>query len=294
MERNSVTANGIDFVYLEAGPTDGPLALCFHGFPDHAPTYEPLLADLAGAGFRAIAPWLRGYAPTSLAPDDRYHTTYLAADVVALCDALSPDASVHLVGHDWGAGAVTLAASYRPERVGKLVTIAVPPGRVTGGRFLSSPDQLKRSWYIWFFQTPLADPGFAMNDFAFVDKLWADWSPGYTPSAEFMRALKDTYASEGSAKAAVDYYRHSFGGQVTPEGEAAAIAAAASSEIPVPHLYFHGTDDGCLGLELIDSDELRKALGPDGDYVLVEGAGHFVHLEKPEVVNPKVISFLAG
>jgi pimeloyl-ACP methyl ester carboxylesterase len=81
---------------------------------------------------------------------------------------------------------------------------------------------------------------------------------------------------------------------VTPEGHAAAIAAAASSEIPVPHLYFHGTDDGCLGPELIDENELRKILEPEGEYVLVEGAGHFLHLEKPDVVNPKIVSFLSA
>lgn len=297
MAHEQVTANGIDFAYLEAGPPDGPLALCLHGFPDHAPTYGSLLTELAGAGFHAVAPWMRGYAPTAVPPDERYHTAYLALDAIALTDALAPrtganGGDAYLVGHDWGAGAVGLAASYRPERFRKIVTLAVPPQPVIGARFISSPDQLKRSWYIWFFQTPLADMAVPMNDFAFIDKLWADWSPGYTPAPEFMRGLKDTFAS--SIQNAIGYYRHTFGGQASLEGEASEVAAAASTPYGGPHLYLHGTDDGCLGAELIDEEALREALGPDGEYQMVEGAGHFLHLERPEVVNPKIVGFLRG
>ena len=278
--------------YLEAGPADGPLVLCLHGFPDHAPTYEALLADLAGAAFHAVAPWLRGYAPTAAAPDGKYHTAYLALDTIALCDALAPDRDTYLVGHDWGAGAVDLAASYRPDRFGKVVTLAVPPQAAIGARFISNPDQLKRSWYIWFFQTPLADAAVPMNDFAFVDKLWADWSPGYTPPEGFMRSLKDTFAT--SITNAIDYYRHTFGARVTPEGEAAKVAAASSGGYPGPRLYLHGADDGCLGVDLIDEGALKEAVGPRGSYEIVEGAGHFLHLEKPDVVNAKIVAFLSG
>ena len=75
-----ITVNGIEFAYLEAGPADGPLALCLHGFPDHAPTWAPLMADLAGAGYHAVAPWMRGYSPTGLAPDGNYQVASLALD----------------------------------------------------------------------------------------------------------------------------------------------------------------------------------------------------------------------
>src|SRR5664279_6540788 len=71
-EPQRVTANGVDFAYLEAGPSDGPLALCLHGFPDHAPTWEHLMPELAAAGYHVVAPWLRGYSPTGRAPDDNY------------------------------------------------------------------------------------------------------------------------------------------------------------------------------------------------------------------------------
>lgn len=292
MDTERIKANGIDFAYLEAGPPDGRLVLCLHGFPDHAPTYEPLLADLAEAGFHAVAPWMRGYAPTKKAPDEQYHPAHLALDAIALCDALAPGDAAYLIGHDWGAGAVDLAAAYRPDRIAKVVTLAVPPQGAIGARFISSPDQLKRSWYIWFFQTPLADAAVPMNDFAFIDKLWADWSPGYVPPESFMRGLKDTFGS--SIGNAIGYYRHTFGGRASLEGEASAVAAAASNAYGGPRLYLHGADDGCLGVELIDEDALRRALGPHGSFEIVPGAGHFLHLEKPEIVNAKIVAFLSG
>src|SRR3954469_14203928 len=92
---------GVDLAYLEAG--EGPLALCLHGFPDTAHTWRHLLPELAGAGFRAVAPFLRGYAPTEVPADGRYQTGALAADAIALHEALGGGSDAVIVGHDWGA-----------------------------------------------------------------------------------------------------------------------------------------------------------------------------------------------
>lgn len=213
METHFVEAHGIRVAYLEAGPPDGPLALCLHGFPDHAPTWEGLLGDLGAAGFRAVAPWLRGYAPSGAAPDGNYEAASLALDALALTDALAPGGDAVLVGHDWGAIAAYTAAGHRPDRFRRLVTMAVPHPASLMSRFLSSPDQLQRSWYIFFFQSPLADVVVPADDFAVVDKLWRDWSPGFTPDPTFMRALKDTLAAPAPAGfgAAVAYYRFMLG-----------------------------------------------------------------------------------
>ena len=284
-----VTANGVDFAYLEAGPEDGPLVLCLHGFPDHAPTWEPLLADLAKAGYHAVAPWMRGYTPTGPSPDGKYHTQSLALDALALTEALAGDSGeAYLIGSDWGAGAVHAAVPHRPDRYRKCVTLAVPPSPALGASFLSSPEQWKRSWYIWFFGTPLADIAFPMSDFAIIDRLWADWSPGFDPGDKFMRGLKDVFAVDGG-QVAMGYYRDSMHARTAPPDEAAQVAAGP---MPIPMLYFHGTTDGCLGIDLIDETALSSSLGPGGEYVFVEGAGHFMHLEKPDEVNPKIISFL--
>jgi len=100
----SVSANGLRFHYLEMG--EGPLALCLHGFPDSPWTYRHLIPELARAGYRAVAPFMRGYAPTEVPSDSHYQTGVLAADVAALHGALGGDSNAVLIAHDWGSVAV--------------------------------------------------------------------------------------------------------------------------------------------------------------------------------------------
>jgi pimeloyl-ACP methyl ester carboxylesterase len=122
----TVRANGIDFGVLETGV--GPLALCLHGFPDSAHTWRHLLPRLATAGFHAVAPFMRGYAPTSVAPDGCYHLGALVADAVALHQALGGDDHAVLIGHDWGAETTYGAGGLRA----RAVAPARNPRRPTG------------------------------------------------------------------------------------------------------------------------------------------------------------------
>jgi pimeloyl-ACP methyl ester carboxylesterase len=177
-EHIDVTANGLRFRALSDGPADGPLALCLHGFPDSAWTWRHLLPELASAGFRAVAPWLRGYAPTEVPSRPSYGVGALVADVEALHDALGGDGRAVLIGHDWGAIAAYPAASFAPERWSRVVTMAVPPPAAMGDTFLRY-EQLKRSFYVFLFQTPIAELAVGADDLAFIDGLWRDWSPGY-------------------------------------------------------------------------------------------------------------------
>src|SRR5919112_1132686 len=100
MRECRVHANGIEFGYLEAG--EGPLVLLLHGFPDDAHTWSAQMDGLAGAGYRAVAPFMRGYPPTGPAPDGRYDAEVLGADVAGLVEALGDGSPAFVVGHDWG------------------------------------------------------------------------------------------------------------------------------------------------------------------------------------------------
>ena len=120
-EKGKVTANGIEFHYIEKG--EGPLMLLLHGFPDHASSFAPQLESFAEAGYRAVAPYMRGYAPTGPSPDEKYFGVHLGLDVVALIEALGYDDAV-VLGHDWGAAAAYGAAVLAPERVSKLIASA--------------------------------------------------------------------------------------------------------------------------------------------------------------------------
>jgi pimeloyl-ACP methyl ester carboxylesterase len=294
--QGTVDAAGLTFGYLAAGDLADPtlpLALCLHGFPDSAWSWRHLLPSLASAGFRAVAPWLRGYAPSTVPPSGAYQAPVLAQDAGALHEAFGGDGDAVLVGHDWGALAAYIAVHHPDRPWRRLVTLAVPPPAALGSTFLTY-DQLRRSWYMFFFQHPLAEMAVAADDLAFIDRLWADWSPGYDAS-EDVPHVKDALRDPANLAAAIGYYRAMLGA-VGPalDADGQALDAAASSGVPpVPTLYLHGRTDGCMTVDVAPA--AAALLTTAGSRVeVVEGAGHFLHVERPEVVNPLIVEFLAG
>ncbi len=282
----SIRANGLEFGILEAG--DGPLALCLHGFPDSAWGWRHLLPDLAAAGYRAVAPFMRGYAPTDVPADGRYQTAALSLDAIELHEALGGDGDAVIIGHDWGAMATYGAANAAPDRWAKVVAAAVPPAGAMGAGFLQYA-QLQRSWYMFFFQSPMADLVVPLNDLEFIDHLWADWSPGHDASADLPR-VKACLGDPANLAAALGYYRATLGeGYKDPELEDLQNAGGAPTEQPT--LYLHGRNDGCVGAELAES--AGAFLSHEASRVeVLDGVGHFLHLEDPDRVNRLIIDFL--
>lgn len=282
-----VTANGVNFSFLECGT--GPLALCLHGFPDSAHSWRYLLPALAEAGFRAVAPFTRGYAPTSLAPDGMYQTGALSADANALHDALGGDSNAVIIGHDWGAPSVYGAAAAAPDKWRRVVGMAVPPGSAMGAAFVTNQNQLKRSWYMFFFQMPLADLVVPSNDLSFIDMLWRDWSPNYSGEQD-AENCKSCLRDPAHLQAALGYYRATLGNGPRDD-RYDAIQSGGSGELTQPTLYLHGADDGCIGREVAES---VSTLAPWATVSIVEGAGHFLQLEKPDEVNRLIIDWITA
>ncbi len=289
MQTGTVRANGLEFAYLHDGPASGPLALCLHGFPDTAHTWRHLIPRLADAGFHAVAPFMRGYAPTEVPADGRFDTGTLAVDACELHDALNGTGDAVLIGHDWGAFATYGAAAAEPERWRRAVASAVAPQASMAERFFAY-DQLRRSWYVFFFQTALAEHALSLDDRVFIDRLWAEWSPGYDGSWDAGR-VKEALASPERLAAALGYYRSMFAGP-PDDPRAAAAQAAAGTVAPRPMLYLHGADDGCMGIEVIGP--VTDFLAPGSELVVVEGAGHFLHLERPDLVGDHIIRFVTA
>lgn len=284
----AVTVNGVEFAYLTAGTT-GPLALCLHGFPDSAHSWRHLLPRLAAAGYRAVAPFQRGYAPTAVPADGRYQTGMLALDAIGFHEALGGGEPGVIIGHDWGATATYGAAAHEPERWSKVVAMAVPPGGAMGMAFLTDLAQIKRSWYMFFFQHALADMVVPANDLAFIDMLWADWSPGHDAAVD-AEHVKDCLRDPAHLAAALGYYRATLGdGYQDPA--LAEVQAATQALPPQPTLYLHGRDDGCIGVEVAES--ARAMVTPNVTIEVLDGCGHFLQLERPDVVGRRVLEFLA-
>jgi pimeloyl-ACP methyl ester carboxylesterase len=289
LRQRSVTAGGVDFSLLESGPEDGRLVICLHGFPDSAWTWRHLLPALGEAGYHAIAPFLRGYAPSGLAPDGSYQTGALAADASALDALLGSSAPSVLVGHDWGAFAAYGAAGSNPDRFAKVVAMAAPPVAALAQTFFSY-EQVKRSFYVFFFQSPLAEAAVGADDCNFISRLWADWSPGYDASWDVAR-MKESIGAPERLSAAIAYYRAMFDASTHLEVYAREQQAAQGIP-PQPTLYFHGEDDGCIGAAAMS--EVLSMLPDGSETVLVAGAGHFLHLERPAEVQADLLRFISS
>ena len=280
------------FTADEAG--EGPLVLCLHGFPDHRGSWRHQLPALAGAGYRVIAPDLRGYEPSSQPGDNAYHLVRLGEDVAAWLDDLG-DQRVHLIGHDWGAAVATVAANLMPDRVASLTTLAVPPLQRMTAMIRHRPTALTRLWYMAYFQLRgVPERTLLARDGAFVRQIWASWSPGWTCPEPAMRAVLDALGRPGVAHASLAYYRH-LPDIVTRAGRESWRLLRAP--VQVPTLALVGALDGCMDARLYEVAVPRT--GVTDAFVrgirveVVEGAGHFLHQERPETVNALLTDWLS-
>jgi pimeloyl-ACP methyl ester carboxylesterase len=215
----------------------------------------------------------------------------LARDANALHEELGGDGDAVIIGHDWGAPSVYGAAIDSPSRWKKVVGMAVPPTAAFGLAFVQNLEQLKRSWYMFFFQHGLADLVVGANNHAYIEMLWRDWSPGYDASFD-LEAVKKSLADPKNLQAALGYYRATLGdGYRDPSLKA--LQDQMGAGVPTqPLLYLHGANDGCIGTEVV---EAAKSMAPaNAQFAIVKDAGHFLQLEQPQKVNKLICDFIAG
>jgi pimeloyl-ACP methyl ester carboxylesterase len=143
---------------------------------------------------------------------------------------------------------------------------------------------------MFFFQNPLAEFVVSMNDFEFIDRLWEDWSPGYDASAD-LPPVKDSLRDPAHLAAALEYYRATLNPAEHTVPEFQAQEDAIGGTPPQRHLYLHGENDGCMGVEI--AHMAAALMTAPGSFVeIVEDAGHFLQLEQPKVVNRSIVGFV--
>lgn len=275
----------LPLTFGDIADTDRPLVIALHGFPDTPHTWRHLGPVLADAGYRVAAPWQPGYeAPATGSIDVGTYVRH----VRAVRKALKADERAVLIGHDWGAYTGYGTAAHDPKAFCRLVTLAVPPAPVLADSMFSYA-QVKRSFYIWFIQ----QVGLAENTLlqpGFWESLWGDWSPGYD-AAQDISWLREHVTAETIA-GVINPYRAMFNPDYA-DPDATAEAAATYAAPPIPTLYLHGKNDGGLGAELLDGvEEQLPAAG--SKFELIDGVGHFLHLEKPDLIAERICSWLVA
>jgi len=262
--------------YVEAG--DGPLVVLLHGFPEFWYGWRLQIAPLAAAGFRVVAPDLRGYNLSSK-PDGvvAYGAEKLAADVRGLIQERGAESAL-VVGHDWGGSVAWTLAMNHPEVVDRLAILnAAHPRKLNEG--LRHPSQLRRSWYFFYFQLPdlpehhaLADDGEFLQDFL------RDAQPPYT--SEEMKRYIEAWSQPGAATAMINYYRF-----------AVRHSSGDIRSVTAPTLVIWGEKDRYLGPDLAEPHHEDV---PNLDRVeRLPDASHWVHHDEPERVTQLLIDFFA-
>ena len=279
LREGHVEVGEVKLHYVETG--DGPLIVLLHGFPEFWFSWRLQIAPLAAAGFRVVAPDLRGYNLSSRPTDiEAYSADRLAADVRDLIRELGEESAL-LVGHDWGGTVAWTTAMNHPEVVDRLAILnAAHPRRLNQG--LSKPNQLRKFWYFFFFQLPwLPERIVRARHWRFFRRYQRDARPAYTP--EETERYVESWSQPGAAAAIINYYRAAVRTSKQVQARLRPIAA--------PTLVIWGQRDRYLGPKLAEPE--RDDV-PNLDRVeRLPHASHWVHHDEPERVTQMLTDFFA-
>jgi pimeloyl-ACP methyl ester carboxylesterase len=281
--------NGIRLHYVEAGPEDGRLVVLLHGFPEFWYSWRNQIEALSEAGYRVVAPDLRGYN-LSDKPANGYDIPTLVEDIAGLIRAVGRERAV-VCGHDWGGGLTWAFASFHPEMT-EAVIVANAPHFGPFERELRKPRQMMRSWYMLFFQLPfLPEWTIRAGDYRVIERMFEQRADSGSIAADEIQAYKDAIGTPGALTAALNYYRSAFRGRLK-----SLLGREESTEdgwpvIEAPTLLIWGTNDVALGVETTRGTEEWV---PNLRIEYLQGASHWVQQERAEDVSRLMVDFLNG
>ncbi len=284
----------LDIAYEDRGHARGSPIILIHGFPDDVRTWDAVVEALGEAGYRTLAPYVRGFGPTRFLDPTTFRAGQMAAlgqDLLDFADALRIQRFA-IVGHDWGARAAYVVAALWPERVRALVAISVPYGtsRPEGP---ISPAQAKAYWYHWYFHTERGHAVLENDRRALCRYLWETWSPNWKFDDQAFEATAQSFDNPDFVDVVIHYYRHRWGSAPgDPRYDALESRMAGPPPIRVSTTMLHGEADGAALPESSANTE-QHFKGPYERRV-IPIAGHFVQREEPEVVIHATLELLGA
>ena len=277
------TSNDINYLTKGSGK---PLYL-IHGFPDCAENFQTQIDFFSENGFKVIAPFLPGYSENDKELDT-YQTLRVSEIFISFIESISGDKKIYLYGHDWGAPIVNGIAQLRPDLLNKFSTASVPHGLGVQTAFLTDGDQQRKSWYMFFFQLPIAEISVPMNEYEFIHRLWREWSPDLEDYKNYSNKVVTVLSKSNVLAKALAYYRCSFQESLQLERINAKSSELLGIKIKPPCLYFHGKNDGCIDHKLSDG---MQDFFENLEVEILDGCGHFLHIEKADEFNKKLLNF---
>ncbi|MCF8129240.1 MAG: alpha/beta hydrolase [Deltaproteobacteria bacterium] len=278
-----MSSNGINLHVAQDGPSAGPLVILLHGFPEFWYSWHRQIPHLAAAGYRVWAPDQRGYN-LSDKPDRiaAYALDELAADVIGLMDAAGEE-KAFIVGHDWGAAVAWWLAAKYPSRVARMVVLNVPHVAVMQEHLRRNLAQMRKSWYIFFFQLPwLPETLSRMRNWNIPAQALKNSSRPGTFTNRDLDTYRRAWSRPKAYTSMLNWYRAAM--RRPP-------ARPVSPRIKVPTLLIWGSQDRFLGREMAQPS---IDLCDDGRLIFIEEASHWVHHEEAEQVNELINTFLRG
>lgn len=291
MQLRQCRTSELEISYEESGSPDGFPVIFLHGFPDDPRTWDRVIKPLVKKGFRAIAPYLRGYGQTRFLNADAVVTGQQAAlgkDLLDLMDCLSLK-EAGLVGYDWGGRAACIVAALWPERVRWLVSIGgYHIQNIANSHVPASPEQEARFWYQWYFRTDRGKAGLEANRLALCKLLWQLWSPNLKFGDEEYSRTAKSFTNPYFVDVVIHCYRHRY--RAAPgksDLDSIEEQLAQRPEISVPTIVLHGGSDGCKPPD--DSESHGTFFTGSYERRVIEQAGHILSRENPTDVLKAIL-----
>jgi len=283
IEHRDIVTNGVRLHCALAGPTDGPLVLALHGFPEYWRGMASTMVALAQSGFRVVAPDQRGYhlseKPSTI---DDYRIEELSADAAGLIQALGYE-SAHVVGHDWGAAVAWWLALTQPALINRLVIANVPHPSVMARNIRSNRQQMRKSWYIFAAQIPLLPELLVFGPLTrtrFAHLISRTANQGSLDEA-YQRELAQAWSHPGAARGMFHWYRAAV--RRRPE-------RLADKRVHVPTLILWGRNDVALSADMV---EPSAQLCDDARIVWFDDATHWVLHDEPAATAAEIVAFFS-